>query len=163
MQIFFSYHGDPRTMWNQMRIKTCTNFKMSFVKSKIWKFFHNFLISDDSNAMLDASLLLYLRIKNNDLLSSFPLRSGISKPVFPIGDTLRSVGKGRPLVLSSESWYICLCMGCRCQFSPKRCMAAKSKHMTTWELENFTRNTKIISTWSKRQFSHKKGDSCERK
>lgn len=31
------------------------NFKMSFVKSKIWKFFPNFLIFDDSNTMLDAS------------------------------------------------------------------------------------------------------------
>lgn len=71
---------------------------------------------------------------NDNLLSSFPLRSGISKPVFPTGDTLRSVGNGRPLVLSSDSWYICLCTGCRCQFSPKRCMAAKveTQHPQSW-------------------------------
>lgn len=61
--------------------------------------------------------------KKMHLLSSFPLRSGISKPVLPSGGKLRSVGKGKPLVLSSDSWYICLCMGCRCQFNPKRCMA----------------------------------------
>lgn len=61
------------------------------------------------------------------LLSSFPFPSGISKPVLPSGGKLRSVGKGRPLVLSSGSWYRSLCMGCRCQFSPKRCMAKKIK------------------------------------
>lgn len=62
-----------------------------------------------------------------DLPSSFPLRSGISKPVLPNGGKLRSVGKVRPLVLSSDSWYICLCIGCRCQFNPNRWMAERQK------------------------------------
>lgn len=61
------------------------------------------------------------------LPSSLPLRSGSSNPVLPRGGRPKSVGRGRPLALSSVNWYICLCMGCKCQFSPKRCMAARRK------------------------------------
>lgn len=60
--------------------------------------------------------------------SSLPLRSGSSSPVLPRGGRPRSVGMDRLLVLSSASRYNCPCMGCKCQFKPNRCMAARQQH-----------------------------------
>lgn len=42
----------------------------------------------------------------------------------------------------------------------KKVHGCKSKHTTSWELANFTSDTNITSTWSKRQFRHKNTDSC---
>lgn len=131
MQIFFRTtetleHYETR--WEENKNwQTCSNFEMSFVNSKIQKFFPTFPNFKRKKRKKKQQL-------KDNLLSSFPLRSGITKPVFPTGDTLRSVGNGRPLVLSSDSWYICLCTGCKCQFSPKRCMAAKvgTQHPQSW-------------------------------
>lgn len=152
MQIFFCTMGtleQYETRWEENKNwQTCPNFEMSFVNSKIQMFFPTFFELEKKWGKKTQL--------NDNLLSSFPLRSGITKPVFPTGDTLRSVGNGRPLVLSSDSWYICLCTGCRCQFSPKRCMAEKVE-IHPWELAKRTRNAKF----TKRQFRHKKDGSCE--
>lgn len=149
----FSHRGDPWTMWNQTRRKQIlTNFR-SFNSENVICQFQDLKVSPNFHFLSPALLRKRKRNKtqlNSNSLLSFPLRSGSSKPVFPTGDALRSVGKGGPLALSSDSWYICLCTGCRCQFSPKRCMAA---NVETQEMQRWQKK--------KRQFRREKGDSCE--
>lgn len=67
--------------------------------------------------------------------SSLPLRSGSSRPVLPRGGRPRSVGTDRLLVLSSASRYNCPCMGCKCQFKPNRCIAARQEHVSGISIE----------------------------
>lgn len=124
MQIFFHTAETPEqceTRWEE-------NKNWQTFEASTWKC-HLSVPRFESFPQLSLLVAALLRKKttqlNSNSLLSFPLRSGISKPVFPTGDALRSVGNGGPLALSSDSWYICLCTGCRCQFSPKRCMAAK--------------------------------------